>query len=128
MQIQPTQIIRLEIVNHQTKTKQAIRQAIADNLNHRFDTHFDFHNIIMTVGAAGGLNIIFKTILDPGDEVLVFAPYFGEYNNYAANFDAKTVAVNPDIATFQPDLADFEKKFTEKTNTRRKAGETSRFS
>lgn len=92
-----------------------VRQAIADNLNHRFDTHFDFHNIIMTVGAAGGLNIIFKTILDPGDEVLVFAPYFGEYNNYAANFDAKTVAVNPDIATFQPDLADFEKKFTEKT-------------
>ena len=54
-----------------------VRQAVADNLNHRFDTHFDFHNIIMTVGAAGGLNIIFKTILDPGDEVLVFAPYFG---------------------------------------------------
>lgn len=92
-----------------------VRQAVADNLNHRFDTHFDFHNIIMTVGAAGGLNIIFKTILDPGDEVLVFAPYFGEYNSYAANFDAKTVAVNPDTATFQPDLADFEKKFTEKT-------------
>lgn len=92
-----------------------VRQAVADNLNHRFDTHFDFHNIIMTVGAAGGLNIIFKTILDPGDEVLVFAPYFGEYNSYAANFDAKTVAVRPDPETFQPDLGDFAAKFTEKT-------------
>ena len=92
-----------------------VRQAVADNLNHRFDTHFDFHNIIMTVGAAGGLNIIFKTILDPGDEVLVFAPYFGEYNSYAANFDAKTVAVHPDPETFQPDLGDFAAKFTEKT-------------
>lgn len=92
-----------------------VRQAVAENLNRRFDTHFDFHNIIMTVGAAGGLNIIFKTILDPGDEVLVFAPYFGEYNSYAANFDAKTVAVHPDKETFQPDLTDFEKKFTDKT-------------
>ena len=48
-----------------------VRQAIADNLNKRFGTAFDAHNIIMTVGAAGGLNIIFKTILDPGDEVIL---------------------------------------------------------
>ena len=69
----------------------------------------------MTVGAAGGLNIIFKTILDPGDEVIVFAPFFGEYKNYAANFDASVVAVKPDYETFQPDLAEFEKAFTQKT-------------
>lgn len=92
-----------------------VRAAIAENLNKRFGTDFDFHNIIMTVGAAGGLNIIFKTILDPGDEVIVFAPFFGEYRQYAANFDAQIVTVQPDTETFQPDLADFEAKITEKT-------------
>ncbi len=92
-----------------------VRQAIADNLNKRFGTDFDFHNITMTVGAAGGLNIIFKTILDPGDEVIVFAPFFGEYRQYVANFDGKLVVVEPNLETFQPNLADFEAKITEKT-------------
>ena len=45
-----------------------VRQAIAENLNERFGTKFTAHNLVMTVGAAGGLNIIFKTILDPDDE------------------------------------------------------------
>lgn len=94
---------------------QDVRAAVAENLNKRFGTSFDFHNIIMTVGAAGGLNIIFKTILDPGDEVIVFAPFFGEYRQYAANFDAQIVTVQPDLETFQPDLADFEAKITAKT-------------
>lgn len=92
-----------------------VREAIAENLNKRFGTAFDGHNIVMTVGAAGGLNIIFKTILDPGDEVIVFAPFFGEYRQYAANFDADIVTVNPDLRTFQPDLADFAAKITGKT-------------
>lgn len=92
-----------------------VRQAIADHLNRRFGTAFRFHNIIMTAGAAGGLNIIFKTILDPGDEVLVFAPFFGEYRQYAANFDAEIVTVSPDKETFQPDLNDFRARFTERT-------------
>jgi aspartate aminotransferase len=92
-----------------------VRQAIAENLNRRFGTAFDFHNVIMTVGAAGGLNIIFKTILDPEDEVIVFAPFFGEYRQYVANFDASIVTVQPDLESFQPDLADFEAKITAKT-------------
>lgn len=92
-----------------------VRAAIAENLNRRFDTRFSARNLIMTVGAAGGLNIIFKTILDPGDEVMVFAPFFGEYRQYVDNFDAKLVVVQPDFATFQPDLADFEGKITAKT-------------
>lgn len=87
-----------------------VRQAVAENLNKRFGTAFTSHNIVMTVGAAGGLNIIFKTILDPGDEVIVFAPYFGEYKSYAANFDAEVVEVAPDFETFQPDLMAFEKQ------------------
>lgn len=92
-----------------------VREAVAENINKRFGTDFNFHNVIMTVGAAGGLNIIFKTILDPGDEVIVFAPFFGEYRQYAANFDAEIVTVNPDLETFQPNLTDLEAKITKKT-------------
>lgn len=92
-----------------------VREAVAENINKRFGTDFNFHNVIMTVGAAGGLNIIFKTILDPGDEVIVFAPFFGEYRQYAANFDAEIVTVNPELETFQPNLTDLEAKITEKT-------------
>ena len=92
-----------------------VRQAIAENLNKRFGTAFDAHNVVMTVGAAGGLNIIFKTILDPGDEVIVFAPFFGEYRQYVANFDSNLVVVSPNETDFQPDLVDFEAKITAKT-------------
>ena len=88
-----------------------VRAAIAENLNKRFGTKFDYHNVTMTVGAAGGLNIIFKTILDPGDEVIVFAPFFGEYRQYAANFDADIVTVNPD--TMRKIAEILEKKQTE---------------
>ena len=56
-----------------------VRLAIADSLNQRFGTHYNEKNIVMTVGAAGGMNVIFKTLLNPGDEVITFAPYFGEY-------------------------------------------------
>ena len=58
-----------------------VREAIAQSLNKRFDTHFNYTNIVMTVGAAGGLNTILKTIINPGEEVLTFAPFFGEYRN-----------------------------------------------
>lgn len=92
-----------------------VRQAVADNLNKRFGTDFDFHNIVMTVGAAGGLNIILKTFLDPGDEVIAFAPYFGEYRGYVANFGGTIVEVAPNLENFQPDLIDFEAKISKKT-------------
>ena len=61
-----------------------VRQAVAESLNDRFGTAFEGKNIIMTVGAAGGLNVILKTLLNPGDEVIVFAPYFGEYRSRAS--------------------------------------------
>lgn len=53
-----------------------VREAVAQSLNRRFGTDFGYQNILMTVGAASGLNVILKTILDPGDEVMVFAPFF----------------------------------------------------
>ena len=56
----------------------------------------------MTCGAAGGLNIIFKSILEEGDEVIVFAPFFGEYSNYIKNFNGKEViAVQKKILFYQ---------------------------
>lgn len=92
-----------------------VRKKIADSLNRRFTTGFCAKNIIMTVGAAGGLNVILKTLLNPGDEVLCFVPYFGEYNNYVANYDGVVVKVQPDFDTFEPDLQDLKKKITPKT-------------
>lgn len=92
-----------------------VRQAVADSLNERFDTTFEGKNIVMTVGAAGGLNVALKILLNPGDEVITFAPYFGEYRSYVANFDGVLVAISPDTTTFQPKLDEFEAKITEKT-------------
>ena len=92
-----------------------VREAIALSLNKKFGTKFGQKNIIMTVGAAGGLNTILKTLIDPGDEVVAFAPYFGEYNNYVANVDGKMVAVSPHIPDFQPDLEEFAAKLMPKT-------------
>ena len=51
-----------------------VRAAIAEELNERFQTAFRMENLIMTVGAASGLNIVLKTILNPGDAVITFAP------------------------------------------------------
>ena len=56
-----------------------VRETIAQSINKKQGTNFSMKNIIMTVGAAGGLNVILKTFLNPGDEVIVFVPYFGEY-------------------------------------------------
>lgn len=92
-----------------------VRTAIADSLNRRFGTSFHMNNIIMTVGAASGLNVILKTILNPGDKVLTFAPYFVEYGAYVRNYDGELVVVSPNTETFQPNLEEFEQKIDEKT-------------
>ena len=87
-----------------------VRQTIAESLNRRFGTKFAAKNLIMTVGAASGLNVILKTILNPEEEVIVFAPYFLEYGAYVRNFDGKLVEISPDTTTFQPNLEEFEQK------------------
>ena len=92
-----------------------VRQAVAESLNERFDTSFEKENIIMTVGAAGGLNVILKTLLNPQDEVVVIAPYFGEYNAYVSNYDGVVVVVSPDTRDFQPNLKELEEKLTKRT-------------
>lgn len=92
-----------------------VREAVAASLNQRFGTSFEGKNIIMTVGAAGGLNVILKTLLNPGDQVIAFAPYFGEYRSYTNNFDGELVEISPNLETFQPKLDEFEDKITAKT-------------
>ena len=91
------------------------RKAIAESLNRRFGTAFGPDNIIMTVGAASGLNVALKTLLNPGDEVVTFAPYFVEYGSYVGNYDGKLVVVPADTKTFQPNLEAFSEKLSEKT-------------
>lgn len=92
-----------------------VRQAIADHLNLKYQLSLTSQHIIMTCGAAGGLNILLKTLLNPGDEVIAFAPYFGEYANYTVNFDGVLVESMTDPETFQPDCANLEKVISPKT-------------
>lgn len=92
-----------------------VRGAIADSLNQRFGTSFSVNNILMTVGAASGLNVILKTLLNPGDQVIVFAPYFVEYKAYVQNYDGVLTVISPNTETFQPNLKEFREKITDRT-------------
>lgn len=92
------------------------RAAVAGNLNRRFGTNFTEKNIIMTVGAGSALNVLLKTMLEPGEEVIAFAPYFVEYGNYVANYDGKLIVISPNPeGGFMPKLDEFEAKITPKT-------------
>ena len=92
-----------------------VRETIAQSLNSRFGTKFSQKNILMTVGAASGLNVILKTILNPGDEVIVFAPYFVEYGNHVRNYDGQLTVISPNTVDFQPNLEEFAEKITGRT-------------
>lgn len=92
-----------------------VREVIAKHINNLHGTSFTSENIIMTVGAAGGLNVIFKALLNKGDEVITFAPYFGEYRNYVSNYDGVLVEISPNTVDFQPNLLEFKEKITAKT-------------
>ena len=92
-----------------------VRETIAQSLNRRFGTSFHAGNLLMTVGAASGLNVILKTLLNPGEQVITFAPYFVEYGSYVRNYDGELVVVSPNTVDFQPNLVEFEEKINEKT-------------
>lgn len=89
-----------------------VRETIAQSLNRRFGTSFHAGNILMTVGAASGLNVILKTLLNPGEQVITFAPYFVEYGSYVRNYDGELVVVSPNTVDFQPNLVEFEERST----------------
>ena len=92
-----------------------VRQTVADHINSLHGTRFTAENIMMTVGAASGLNIAIKTLVDPGEEIIAFAPYFVEYGNYAKNHGAEITAIPANPPTFQPDFKALENAISEKT-------------
>jgi aspartate aminotransferase len=79
------------------------RAAIAAHLAHETGVPFSEQHIVMVVGAAGGLNVVLKALLDPGDEVVIFSPYFVEYHFYVDNHQG-TARVVPTDAQFNLEL------------------------
>ena len=92
-----------------------VRGAVADSLNTRFGTDFEWEGVLMTVGAAGGLNVVLRTLLDSGDEVICFAPFFGEYTNYVRNYHGNLVVIPPNPPSFQPNLDLLDAQINERT-------------
>lgn len=72
-------------------------------------------HVILTCGAAGALNVFFRTVLNPGDEVLALSPYFVEYGFYVENYQGVFGTVPTHADTFAPDLAALEKAIGPKT-------------
>lgn len=91
------------------------RQALAEYVSKEHGVSVTGDDVVITCGAAGGLNVLFRTVLNPGDEVLAFAPYFVEYGAYVSNNNGvfKTVRTRPD--TFAIDLDALEAAITPKT-------------
>lgn len=91
------------------------REALARHLSTEQESTLSGDDLVLTCGAAGALNVAFKAILEPGDEVLAIAPYFVEYGGYVGNHGGvlKTVTSMPD--DFSLDLAELEKAIGPKT-------------
>ena len=91
-----------------------VRTVIADSLSPECKIKLSANDVVMVCGAAGGINITLKTLLDPGDEVIIFTPYFVEYLFYADNHGGKAVAV-PTRDDFHLDFSALKSALNEKT-------------
>lgn len=91
-----------------------VRAVIAQRLAARSGVPFTADDILMTTGAAGAINIVLKSILDPGDEVILLNPYFPEYRFYVENHGGRVVAVETN-EDFQPDVARIAAAITPRT-------------
>jgi aspartate aminotransferase len=91
-----------------------VREALAAKLSQEQGVTLDLGDMLMTCGAAGGLNVIMKSLLDPGSEVIILSPFFVEYNFYVDNHGGVTKIVATD-KEFNIDLAAIEEALTEKT-------------
>lgn len=92
-----------------------VRQAIADNINERFDAGVCADDIYMTVGAAASLTISLKALTVDGDEVITFTPYFPEYRVFVEAVGAKLIEVKSNEEDFQIDKDVFAAAINEKT-------------
>jgi aspartate aminotransferase len=93
---------------------EGVRDAVASHVSVSSGMHLAADSVYLTCGASGALQIVFGAILDPGDEVLLFAPYFPEYIGFVQNAGATPVVVRPGPG-FQLDLAAFEAALTPRT-------------
>lgn len=92
-----------------------VRQKVADYLNKKSGIDMTSEHIVMVCGAAAGLNVTLKALLNPGEEVMVLAPFFVEYGTYIDHAGGNTVIVNTMKDSFQIDVDAVEKAITNKT-------------
>lgn len=90
------------------------RAAVARFLSQEYRVEFDAGDVIMTSGAAGGMNVVLRAVCNPDDEVIVLAPFFPEYRFYIEQAGARMVLVQTD-REFQPDLEALRAALTERT-------------
>ena len=93
----------------------AARQRFSDSLNRRFGANCTADQFYITVGAAASLCCVFNGLTCPGDEFIVFAPYFPEYKVFIEGAGAKMVLIPPEIEHFQIDFDAFERSITQNT-------------
>ena len=91
-----------------------VREFLAQREAERFSLPIEAANLTMTVGAAGGLNVLLRSMLDAGDEIVVPVPYFAEYDHYCANASAVLVPA-PSTDTFALDVDAIASRFTART-------------
>ena len=94
-----------------------VRRAIAEDTNRRFGTSLGPDDIYMTCGAAASLTISLKALMNPGDECILFAPFFTEYRVFVENAGGVPVVSLPDPTTLNIDIADLEGRITPRTKT-----------
>ena len=124
--IEPPQEVHIELLNLINKPQSGMHrympnkgfpetcEYVANIMRHETGYAFAREDIVMCVGAGGGLNVVFKALLEPGDEVLTLAPFFVEYSAYARNHGGLLTTANTN-SEFQPDLSSVEEKMNEKT-------------
>ena len=93
----------------------AARQRFADSLNRRFGTDYTADQFYITVGAAASLCCVFNALACPGDEFIVFAPYFPEYKVFIEGAGGKMVLIPPEVEGFQINFDAFEAAITPNT-------------
>ncbi|WP_300163573.1 pyridoxal phosphate-dependent aminotransferase [Solidesulfovibrio sp.] len=92
-----------------------VRAALAVHLSKEQGVAVSPSDLLLTCGAAGGINVFFRTVLTPGDEVLCPSPYFVEYGFYAANHGATLKSVPTRPGDFDLDVAAMEAAISERT-------------
>ena len=92
-----------------------VRRHVAEYLNGKYGCNYNEQGIIMTSGAASALAMLCNTLLDAGDEVVTFAPYFWEYKSYVETFYGRLVPAQCNMETLQPDPETLKEALSEKT-------------